>query len=401
MPQGFCFFVTEKGTPMALKVRDVLQLQSLKGMKLLAGKNGLDRSVCSAGIADYEFVPGVEYHNDTPFEKESFVISSLLFAQQDEARILKAVKDLYEAGTAALAFKNIIYEKLPQEVIDFSDEHGFPIFMFGQEVYFENIIYEIMDAVQQDDSRILTDQNIKLMIENKLPKDEVLQISKGISLLFRQYARGVYLKEKDRTRPVNMERILRNYYLSKTLKDKCILCRYDKGIFILMTGSYGEESKFEVILKEITESLSIPAGQLYICRSRIYRPYEKLDSCFRESYHTCSACIADKKDYAQYTDIGTFQYLVPLQDSHALNQFATSLLAPILDKEEFMNTLKIFVINNGDITATAIDCGCHQNTVRYRLSKIKELTGLTKKTELEFYAEVSAAIRIYLLRGSI
>lgn len=386
---------------MALKVRDVLQLQSLKEMKLLAGEKGLDRAVCSAGIADYEFVPGIEYYNDTPFEKESFIISSLLFAQQDETRILNAVKELYEAGTAALAFKNIIYDELPQDVIDFSDEQGFPIFSFGQDVYFENIIYEIMDAVQKDDSQILTEQNIKMMIENKLPKDEILRVSKGISLLFRQYARAVYLKEKEGAQPVDMERILRNYYLSKTLKDKCILCRYDKGIFILMTSTYEEDSKFEVILNEIIDILSIPAKELYICRSRIYRPYEKLDSCFRESYHTCAACMADKKYYAEYTDIGAFQYLVPLQDSYALNQFASSLLEPILDKEEFMHTLRIFIINNGDITATAIDCGCHQNTVRYRLSKIRELTGSDKKTELEFYAEVSAAVRIFLLRGGI
>lgn len=33
---------------MALKVKDVLQLQSLQGMKLVAGKKGLDRVVCSA-----------------------------------------------------------------------------------------------------------------------------------------------------------------------------------------------------------------------------------------------------------------------------------------------------------------------------------------------------------------
>lgn len=386
---------------MALIVRDILQLQSMKEMKLIAGEKGLDRAVCSAGIADYEFVPDIEYHNETPFEKESFVISSLLFAQQDKSRILKAVKVLYEAGTSALAFKNIIYDELPQDAIDFCEDHGFPIFCFGQDVYFENIIYEIMDAVQKDDSQILTDQNIKLMIENKLPKDEVLRISKGVSLLFRQYTRAVYLKEKEDVKSVDMERILRNYYLSKTLKDKCILCRYNKGIFILMTGAHPEKSKFEVILKEIIDSLSIPVKQLYICRSRIYRPYEQLDRCFRESYYTCMACIAGKKDYPEYDEIGAFQYLVPLQENYALNQYATSLLGPILDKDDLMNTLRIFVINNGDITATAIDCGCHQNTVRYRLSRIREMIGSEKKTELEFYAEISAAVRIYLLRGSM
>ena len=120
---------------MALKVKDVLQLQSLQGMKLVAGKKGLDRVVCSAGIADYEFAPDIEYHNDSPFDKESFVISSLLFAHNDEGRILEAVKMLYEMGTSAFAYKDIIYGQLPQEVVRFANEKGYPIFAFGPVSY--------------------------------------------------------------------------------------------------------------------------------------------------------------------------------------------------------------------------------------------------------------------------
>ena len=49
---------------MALKVKELLQLQSLQGFKLVSGDKGLDKAVCSAGIADYEFAPDVNYHND-------------------------------------------------------------------------------------------------------------------------------------------------------------------------------------------------------------------------------------------------------------------------------------------------------------------------------------------------
>lgn len=383
---------------MALKVRDVLQLSSLQGMKLVSGKKGLDRIVCSAGIADYEFAQDVEYHNDSPFEKDSFVISSLLFAQNDEQRLIDAVKMLYEMGTSAFAYKNIIYEQLPQEIIRFSNEKEFPIFTFGQNVYFENIIYEIMDAVQQEDTLILAEQNILKMIEHQLPKEEVTQISKSISLFFKEFAMAVYVKPPKDGERLDIRRILRSFYLNKSLKHKCMLCRYRKGLFMILTSDFAEPEKFEVILREAVESLSLDSQKLLVCRSRVHRPYDELDRCLREGWHTYAAGIIDGRDYGQYGQIGVFRYLVPLAGSYAMGQFAEELLAPLLDKEEFLHTCLIFIHNKGDLAATAADCACHPNTIRYRLSKIRELTGLTEETEAEFYAELSSAVRIYRLR---
>ncbi len=60
---------------MALKVKDLLHLQSLQGLRLLSGERGLDRVVCSVGIMDYEFAEGVDYQNEAPFERDSFVLS--------------------------------------------------------------------------------------------------------------------------------------------------------------------------------------------------------------------------------------------------------------------------------------------------------------------------------------
>lgn len=383
---------------MALKVKDVLQLQSLQGMKLVAGKKGLDRVVCSAGIADYEFAMDIEYHNDNPFDKDSFVISSLLFAKNDAERIMEAVKILYEMGTSAFAYKNIIYGELPEEVIRFANEKGYPVFTFGQNVYFENIIYEIMDAVQQEDMMLLAEQNIMKMIEHQLPKEEVNQISKSISLFFKEYAMAVYVSPPLKGEKLDVRRILRSFYLNKSLKNKCMLCRYRKGLFMILTSDLSEDEKFEVILKEVMDSLSIEEEKVWVCRSNVHRPYDELDRCLREGWHTYAASVIDGKLYAGYDQIGVFRYLVPLAASQAMGQFAEELLAPLLDKEEFMHTCLNFVHNKGDLAATAQDCACHPNTIRYRLSKVRELTGLTEKTEAEFYAELSAALRIHLLR---
>ena len=212
---------------MALKVKDLLELDSFRGIELVSGKEGLDNIVCSAGIADYEFVPDIEYRNENAFEKDSFVISSLLFAKNDETRILEAVKKLYEFGTAAFAFKRIIFDSIPQEVIEFSEEKKYPIFSFGEELYFENIIYDITDAVQQDDTQILSEDSIKRMIDGQLSREEVYRIAKSVSLLFSRYVVSTYVRPESDGTDIDMTRIFRNYYISKKMKQKCIVCGFD------------------------------------------------------------------------------------------------------------------------------------------------------------------------------
>lgn len=383
---------------MALNVRDVLQLQSLHGFRLISGKRGLDRYVCSAEIADYEFAENVEYYNSNAFEKDSFVISSLLFAQKDAGRILDAVKELHRMGTSAFAYKDVIYKELPEAVLKYSEEHDYPIFVFGQDIYFENVIFEIMDAVQRDDTEILAEHTIKKMIERELSRDEVTKISKSVSLIFQKNVRAAYIKPRPGENGLDMSRIFRNFYLSKNLKTKILPCRYQNGLFIILTSSYGEPEKFEVILKEALENLFIDRSRVQISRSGIYYPYGELDLCMRESYHTHIAGKVSQREYGTYDKIGIFQYLIPLRDSGVLREFSENYLRPICDKEELMDTAVRFVLNFGDIARTADDFGCHQNTVRYRISRLKELTEAGKKTDFEFYQELSAAVWIELLK---
>ena len=179
---------------MALTITDILQLQSLQKFELVSGKKGLAHYVTSAEIADYEFCSDILHPLENLFEKESLVLSSLLFAKGHPEEILPAVEKLFESGVSGFAYKTVFFSDLPAEVLDFSNENNFPIFRFGMDAFFENIIFEIMDAIQSDDTNLLTENNLSKMINNDLPRSQVYFLSKNISLLFKEYAMGAYIK---------------------------------------------------------------------------------------------------------------------------------------------------------------------------------------------------------------
>lgn len=101
---------------------------------------------------------------------------------------------------------------------------------------------------------------------------------KGLSLLFKEYSRGIYVSPK-KDHPLELERLFHSYYLNKSLRQKAMLCRYEKGLFLLLTSSRNSKDAFALIEKEVLEGLGLSEENSVISRSR-------LDRCLRESWQT-------------------------------------------------------------------------------------------------------------------
>ena len=394
---------------MALTIKDILQLQSLRGFQLISGHKGLSRYVTSVGILDYEVCPDIDYPRDTAFEKDSVVLSSLLFAKDNPELILPAVEQLYASGVSGFAYKTVIYSNLPEEVNDFFEEHNFPIFCFGKDTYFENIIFEVMNAVQSDDTNLLTESTIKKMIENDLSKSQVYFLSKNVSLKFKEYAMGVYIKDSSDDFCADIDRHLKNFYLNRNLNDKALICKYEDGIFAVLTARQPKHDSFSLILDDLLTFLN-PSGNteatygskpgFKVSCSNIHMPHENLDLCFRESYFTYLASSAESRDFHCYSSIGTYQFLIPQRDTDVMQAYIENIIGPLKERPDYFETVHRLVLCGGDTSLTADFFGCHQNTIRYRLGKIKALLHLESETEQDFYAVLAAAMRLYLIKES-
>jgi len=383
---------------MALTVKDILLLPGLERFNLAAGEKGLGNTVVSAGVADYEFSHGMRYTNDELFERDSFVITSLLFARDDSSAILPAVKRLKEYGVSGMAYKDVFFEKLPQEVIEYADSAGFPIFSFGPNVFFETIIYDIMSAVQADDNTYLTEENINRMISGAMSRTDMIDIARHLSLKFKQYVSVTCVMPAIAEDKLDVSRIYRNYYVSKTIKSKAIVAKYDRGLFIIVTSGKGDDEAHGLILNEVLDSLSIDREKVKIAVSSVLQSFSELDLAFRQSHYTAIAAQIRSVGCMSYPALGALKLLIPdAEEDHAVS-FSEEYISRFDSNQEYYDTAVALVGQGGDITKTAQVMGCHTNTIRYRLSKIRELTGDTGLTEFEFYEDLSLAVTIRQIR---
>ena len=128
---------------MKLTVRDLFDIPIFKNFKIVAGEGGLDREVIGTDILDFEFVKGVNMSRDNVLDKDSLVLTSLLFAKDDPSLILDAMKKMVALGIAAVSYKKALFNELPKEALDYANEHDFPVLEFGGDEFFEDVISEI------------------------------------------------------------------------------------------------------------------------------------------------------------------------------------------------------------------------------------------------------------------
>ena len=379
---------------MALTVKDILELPSGQKMQLLAGGKGLNRPVVSVEIADYEFAPdvefapGIELDLQNAMDPASFIITSFLFAKDDPSVILSTVKTMQEMGMAALAFKKIIYEELPAEVLEYAEKNDFPILAFGRDVWFENIVFDIMYAVQFDDKVYLSEEKINTMLSGYMNRSELDIIRKGISLKLRQYVSVVYISGET----IDAGRILRSFYLLKGFQEKGLMVRYGDGVFLIITSASDDIESHELIRKDFFEVLGIDADT--VCGMSDVHDTVELDQAFRESRYGFITASIKKEPLVRFCDSGIHQVLLPALNHAEATAFAKKLLDGIGNNLDLIETARQYALLGGDITRVASSLHCHQNTIRYRLGRIRELTGLQDATDSELYLQLKSAMII-------
>jgi purine catabolism regulator len=83
---------------------------------------------------------------------------------------------------------------------------------------------------------------------------------------------------------------------------------------------------------------------------------------------------------ASADDLGAYRLLLSLQEDDGLRQYCDDVLGPIERSrtghgDELLRSLEAFLEHNGSWEAAARALFCHRHTLRYRMSRIEELTG--------------------------
>lgn len=424
------------------------------GVKLIAGKGGLERVVTDAGILDYEMIPSLKnkyFH--TNFQEGQFVLTSFLYAKDNPFLLSDAIKHLVNKGASGLAIKDVFHLSIHESVIRYADSRNFPVFLIeSPKVYIEKIIYDVKRHVNLAEQLIVQQQEIGRILSPEGSRAEVRQAARELNPSFEEQYFSAYLKMGANFREEDFSRVHSAFMESELGRARNLITYYKHGVLVTCSDDNLKPEDVDGLAAEIAAlcRAAAPAGEpagtedggmRAVHKAVAVRTAESDDIAkagvvigvsdlhltleeYRESLYECiySTCFeeilpgaaegAGAKEAAQteedgrmpagsmiyYRNLGTYKMLITAFSDRQMVRFSDGVLNPVLDYDaenstQLFVTLGNFIDCDCNIEKTSLAMGQHKNTIRYRMDRITEITGLDYKKygQLE---ELSLAVKI-------
>ncbi len=183
-----------------------------------------------------------------------------------------------------------------------------------------------------------------------------------------------------------------------------VICKYKNSIFILVTNQ-SEQFQFENFLNEWLTLYNISTDELIVGYSQVHATQTEFHLAVREAYFARIMAEMDMTPTCHYKHLGSDILLLELhrKDPQFARNYVNGYLGPLLDEKadaDLINTAITYISKKGNIKEVAVAHFCHPNTIRYRMTKIRQLVA-PLDNDYVFYERLSAAVKLYLLHSKI
>lgn len=379
---------------MSVTVHEALELEILKGFKVIAGKTGLSNKITHVAVWDYEIGDLIEEN----FSKGDFALSTLVAIKDNIDELYESVERMIEIGISCLAIKNIYFNYIPDDVIRLANSKHFPIMIFS-DTFTEDVIVHVNKAINDKKEY----ENLALKIDNILYNDfndsKIKNIARKININFQEKNIVAFCKRK---RSKVSSKIT---FSNKEIEETCSkIIPYKEGYIVIITFEEVEERDIDKTISRKLRWWGFNEKEYIIGISSLHESLSSLNNSIQESLYAYKYAVTYKKSVSIFSQMGIHRIVLPILDNPWVLKYYKEMIEPLIaydknNETELLKTAIKYVENNGDIKATAEELFQHGNTVRYRIDKINKI--LCEHCRIEhFYEELAVAIRIYALLNS-
>ncbi|WP_425755772.1 PucR family transcriptional regulator [Ihubacter sp. rT4E-8] len=376
------------------------------GLKIIAGHGGMSRIISDPGILDYELDAVLrDKYLHTNFHENQLVVTTFSCAKDNPFMVSDAIKHLIAKDVSCLVIKNVFKLPIHETILRYADAKNFPIFLIDtQEIYIENIICEVNRCCRLRSDMLYFRKMLSQIFSLPLSSEEIITNLKKINPSCQEQFFTIYIKLDT----------LQSNLCPEAYYDRfcCSDLNVPSNALILLENSLLYIHSEDNINKKFSDSFITHILQILLCEdpysgcgvSQYHLTMAEFKISLQESVYAASM-PSEISSYTKYSCLGSYRIIFPFVQSSEMNRYAKDILKTTEDYDiennsHLLNTLQIYIETNCDLTATAKKLSQHKNTIRYRLNKIKDLTGLDYKnfTDLE---QLSLALRIYQCRSHL
>ena len=359
-----------------IHIKELFRLQNIHRLRLIAGQDGLERTVTEAVLFEYD--PSRVQLPD--FYRGDLVVTTLAYARGDAKLVAHSLQALMNQGIAGLMVKTAYFSELPQAVITLANRLGTPVFLFD-DTYIEEVILQVTDLIRGKRHFAGFEQDVDALMRGDLTEEQTRERARRIDPLGQSSYRIYAISPKERM--ITLDDKL--YALMETDADAAHRCTFIEWRRMMLAlcreedGLSAQEAltRFgDLLTRAGVDRQSVVIGQSDLREARA----QMGESLCEAVYAARAAKLCGKAELAAH-ELGLYAYLFPMSENPFVCDRCRRVLSAIreYDAQNHTNleqTALVYVKENMEIAAAAKVLFQHPNTVRYRLSKIQRIIGM-------------------------
>lgn len=327
----------ERCINMAVTLREIIkQVQHLE-MKLVAGETGLDHEVSWTHMVDSDTISAFLQGQELTFTTG--------LGLNENLTLLRLVKEVWRNKASGIVINTGPYiSEIGQDVIDFANEKGFPVFEVPWRVRMAEIMRIICFAItkeQQNAIEVATALNNAFLC----PSQEELYVS---ALMRKGYftdsaytvVNVCVLEDNDRVTGTRLEQILSKLSSHIRCNYNGILCCAQEKQILLVLCDYSDEACrktteriFQILCRMVCqkEQIFVSVSKQISGIRQIYKSYQFAEK-MSDLLCVCQVPGEQSTDGGKiifYKDLGIYRVLLTLTDKEAIKEYLADTVAPL------------------------------------------------------------------------
>lgn len=359
-----------------IHIKELFRLQNIHRLRLIAGQDGLERTVTEAVLFEYD--PSRVQLPD--FYRGDLVVTTLAYARGDAKLVAHSLQALMNQGIAGLMVKTAYFSELPQAVITLANRLSTPVFLFD-DTYIEEVILQVTDLIRGKRHFAGFEQDVDALMRGDLTEEQTRERARRIDPLGQSSYRIYAVSPKERM--IALDDKL--YALMETDADAAHRCTFIEWRRMMLALCREEDglSAQEALTRfgDLLTRAGVDRQSVVIGQSDLREARAQMGASLCEAVYAARAAkLCGKAELAAH-ELGLYAYLFPMSENPFVCDRCRRVLSAIreYDAQNHTNleqTALVYVKENMEIAAAAKVQFQHPNTVRYRLSKIQRIIGM-------------------------
>ncbi len=366
---------------MAVELHRLVEKVSNMDVNLIAGKGGLNNLVTWVHM-----VETAEASNFLDGGEIAFTTGLGLGNQIDLLDLIKLMQEKEVSGL--MVNTGPFIEKIPQNAIDYCNEHDFPLFVIPWKIHLAEVMRIFCFAITKDEQRIL---ETAAAFKNAIffPNQEELYLvplsQRGFYTEWKYSVCMMSLSSDTTDFEGRLEKFANSLdtYAQHKYKNFAIFSNHLELLIVM--GNYTEEQTRDFVWDIYShatqiiskgESLTAGCGKLTQSIRCLWKSYNQARSIQRLQNNS-------KQDNPVifYSDMGIYKLLMGIEDREIIEEYYEKTILPLIEYDnkndsDLAIVLRSYLRHNGSVKETSDEQFVHRNTINYKLSKISEILGL-------------------------